>query len=138
MLRPALPNRSEPAGRSTKALEVAPQARSPLVSPHSFQRFNQVLSLTYFLHQPLVYPSSLCDPLPSLLRASSGRSVISAGMAGIAPPFQVPKVHISSHFSPPRRAPGAETRSKERRVGKERISQCLPNNKKKSREHSRK
>ena len=22
-------------------------------------------------------------------------------MAGIAPPFQVPKVHISSHFSPP-------------------------------------
>ena len=35
-------------------------------------------------------------------------------MAGIAPPFQVPKVHISSHFSPP---PGVSQAQKRRLRG---------------------
>src|SRR5437899_1850619 len=47
-------------------------------------------------------------------------------MAGIAPPFQVPKVHISSHFSPPRRAPGAETCINRAATGKFTLSQLLP------------
>src|SRR5207247_11106158 len=47
-------------------------------------------------------------------------------MAGIAPPFQVPKVHISSHFSPPRRAPGAETCINRAATVKFTLSQLLP------------
>src|SRR5437899_10516848 len=47
-------------------------------------------------------------------------------MSGIAPPFQVPKVHISSHFSPPRRAPGAETCINRAATVKFTLSQLLP------------
>src|SRR2546425_10160910 len=47
-------------------------------------------------------------------------------MAGIAPPFPGPKVHISSHFSPPRRAPGAETCINRAATVKFTLSQLLP------------